>query len=97
VSLLPEEIRKNPQALPILANILHVPVQSLQEQLDDPEAAANKKKNRGKKVRQSLHENVKKKSKVKSTEPIKVAEKVDLTIVTQIEEQKLDLYGVEVS
>jgi penicillin-binding protein 2 len=66
VSVIPEEIKKNPQSLENLARILKV----------DLDALAAKVKA------------------WKRMEPCKVAEKVDMPVLTQIEEQKLDLAGV---
>jgi penicillin-binding protein 2 len=95
VTVLPEETKKNPRAITTLASILNVTPESILEKLTDPEPRANlaRASHPGHKVPiiKGPH------WKLNATEPIKVAEKVDLKIVTQIEEQKLDLDGVEVS
>ncbi len=68
VSVLPDELKKNPQLLPRLAELLHTPAKDLQEQID-----AN---------RTTLFD------------PVPLMEDVDVALLTQIEEQRLDLPGV---
>ncbi len=94
VTVLPEEIRKNPQAVTILAGILNVTPESILEKLVEPEppAAASPSAHR-----QNAPTRRGPRWKLNSTEPIKVAEKIDLKTLTQIEEQKLDLDGVQVA
>jgi penicillin-binding protein 2 len=95
VTVLPEEIKKNPQAINVLASILNVTPESILAKLVDPEpkpAAPRPGRPRRKPVVARGP-----RWKMNSGEPIKVAEKIDLKLVTQIEEQKLDLDGVQVS
>ena len=68
VSVLPDELKKNPQLLPKLAELLHTPEKDLAEQIE-----AN---------RTTLFD------------PVPLIEDVDVTLLTQIEEQRLDLPGV---
>lgn len=95
VNVYPEEIQKNEKAIPLLAAILNISPESLMQKLTDPEPV-----NPPPVTRKSRRKSAKPRGprwKQNSGEPIEVAEKVDLRVVTQIEEQKLDLDGVEVS
>lgn len=68
VSVLPDELKKNPQVVPRLAQLLHVSEDDLNALI-----AQNKKT---------------------PFDPIPVQEDVDMSLLSQIEEQKLDLPGV---
>ncbi|HLJ53762.1 MAG TPA: penicillin-binding protein 2 [Chthonomonadaceae bacterium] len=90
VTVLPQEISKNPAAVNILAAILDVPVESILNKLTDPPAPAAP----GRRERKAP---AGPRWKTGAAEPIKVADNLDMKTVTQIEEQKLDLDGVQVT
>jgi penicillin-binding protein 2 len=95
VTVLPEEIKKNPQAIDVLASILGVAPSSILEKLVDPEPKPTPMQPG--RARRKAAASTGPRWKLNSSEPIKVAEKVDLKVLTQVEEQKLDLDGVQVS
>ena len=68
VSVLPDELKKNPQLLPRLAELLHTPMKDLQEQIEQNQTTL--------------------------FDPVPLAEDVSVELLTQIEEQRLDLPGV---
>ena len=71
VSVLPDELKKNPEMLPRLALLLKMPTADLQALIDE--------------------------NRTTPFDPVPVAEDVDVKLLSQIEEQKLDLPGVFVS
>ena len=95
VTILPEEIKKNPGAITTLATILNVTPDSILQKLVDPEPKPPPIRP-GRPPRR-VPPRKGPRWKLNSSEPIKVAEKIDLKTLTQIEEQKLDLDGVQVS
>ena len=68
ISVLPDELKKNPQLLPRLAELLHTPAKELQDQIEQNQTTL--------------------------FDPVPLAEDVDVALLTQIEEQRLDLPGV---
>jgi len=95
VTILPEEIKRNPQAIDVLASILNVTPESIIAKLVDPEPKPVAPRPGRPRRKPAVQRGPR--WKLNSSEPIKVAEKIDLKVVTQIEEQKLDLDGVQVS
>ncbi len=71
VSVVPFEIKKNPQVLPRLAQMLHRTVTDLAESIAD--------------------------TALTPFDPVPVADNVDVTLLSQIDEQQLDLPGVVIS
>ena len=68
VSVLPDELKKNPQLLPRLAELLHTNAKDLAEYIEINRATL--------------------------FDPVPLIEEVDVALLTQIEEQRLDLPGV---
>ena len=68
LSVLPDELKKNPGLLPRLSELLHIPLKDLQDTLDQ--------------------------NKTTLFDPVPIAEDIDVPLITQIEEQRLDLPGV---
>ncbi len=95
VTVLPEEVKKNPHVLTVLASILEVTPESILQKLVDPEPKPTPPKPG--RLPRRVPVNRGPRWKLNSSEPIKVAEKIDLKMLTRIEEQKLDLDGVQVS
>jgi penicillin-binding protein 2 len=71
ISIVPFELKKNPEVLPRLARMLHLPENDLADEIAE--------------------------NTVTAFDPVPVADDVDVALLTQIEEQQLDLPGVVIS